>query len=144
MFIQNGMMQSLTLVLLLVVATTMMFSTDWVMALLGLAFVPFSVFTLGRVGYLLRIAWMRVQNLMSVLTLTMEENLQGIRVVRAFASTQLRARQVRQGRQRGAARKPTSASCCACAPCAPPPSPSTSRRRWCSGTAATRWRAGAP
>ena len=37
MFIQNGMMQSLTLVLLLVVATTMMFSTDWVMALLGLS-----------------------------------------------------------------------------------------------------------
>jgi ATP-binding cassette subfamily B multidrug efflux pump len=86
MFIQNGMMQSLTLVLLLVVATTMMFSTDWVMALLGLSFVPFSVFTLGRVGYLLRVAWMRVQNLMSILTLTMEENLQGIRVVRAFAS----------------------------------------------------------
>jgi ATP-binding cassette subfamily B protein len=86
MFIQNGMMQSLTLLLLLVVATTMMFSTDWVMALLGLSFVPFSVFTLGRVGYLLRVAWMRVQNLMSVLTLTMEENLQGIRVVRAFAA----------------------------------------------------------
>ena len=86
MFIQNGMMQSLTLVLLLVVATWMMFSTDWVMALLGMAFVPFSVFALGRVGYLLRVAWMRVQNLMSVLTLTMEENLQGIRVVRAFAS----------------------------------------------------------
>ena len=86
MFIQNGMMQSLTLVLLLVVATWMMFSTDWVMALLGMAFVPFSVVTLGRVGYLLRVAWMRVQNLMSVLTLTMEENLQGIRVVRAFAS----------------------------------------------------------
>ena len=85
MFIQNGMMQSLTLVLLLAVATWMMFSTDSVMALLALAFVPFSVFTLGRVGYLLRVAWMRVQNLMSVLTLTMEENLQGIRVVRAFA-----------------------------------------------------------
>jgi ATP-binding cassette subfamily B protein len=86
MFIQNGMMQSLTLLLLVVVATTMMFSTDWVMALLALSFVPFSVLTLGRVGYLLRIAWMRVQNLMSQLTLTMEENLQGIRVVRAFAS----------------------------------------------------------
>jgi ATP-binding cassette subfamily B protein len=86
MFIQNGMMQVVTLTLLLVVATTMMFSTDWAMALLGLSFVPFSVVNLGRVGYLLRIAWMRVQNLMSVLTLTMEENLQGIRVVRAFAS----------------------------------------------------------
>jgi ATP-binding cassette subfamily B protein len=86
MFIQNGMMMALTLVLLLVVATWMMFATDWVMALLALAFVPFSVVTLGRVGFLLRLAMMRVQTLMSILTLTMEENLQGIRVVRAFAS----------------------------------------------------------
>ncbi|HLI65865.1 MAG TPA: ABC transporter ATP-binding protein [Caulobacteraceae bacterium] len=86
MFIQNGMMMALTLVLLLVVATWLMFAADPVMALLALAFVPFSVVTLGRVGFLLRIAWMRVQTLMSVLTLTMEENLQGIRVVRAFAA----------------------------------------------------------
>ncbi|HEY1750070.1 MAG TPA: ABC transporter ATP-binding protein [Caulobacteraceae bacterium] len=85
-FIQNGLMQSLTLVLLLVVATTMMFLADPLMALLALAFVPFSVYTLGRIGYLMRVAWMRVQNLMSILTLVMEENLQGIRVVRAFAS----------------------------------------------------------
>jgi ATP-binding cassette, subfamily B, multidrug efflux pump len=87
MFIQNGMMMSLTLVLLLVVATVMMFEADPVMAILALTFVPISVYTLGRVGFLLRIAWMRVQTLMSVLTLTMEENLQGIRVVRSFAST---------------------------------------------------------
>jgi ATP-binding cassette subfamily B multidrug efflux pump len=86
MFIQNGMMMSLTLVLLVVVATWMMFAADPIMALLALAFVPVSIFTLARVGFLLRLAWMRVQTLMSVLTLTMEENLQGIRVVRSFAS----------------------------------------------------------
>ncbi|MFI4974602.1 MAG: ABC transporter ATP-binding protein [Caulobacterales bacterium] len=86
MFIQNGLMQSLTLVLLLVVATGMMFHADWIMALLALTFVPISIYTLARVGFLLRIAWMRVQTLMSVLTLTMEENLQGIRVVRSFAA----------------------------------------------------------
>jgi ATP-binding cassette subfamily B multidrug efflux pump len=60
MFIQNGMMQVVTLVLLLVVATYMMFSTDWVMALLGMGFVPITIVTMGRVGYLLRVAWMRV------------------------------------------------------------------------------------
>jgi ATP-binding cassette subfamily B protein len=36
-------------------------------------------------GFLLRVTWLRVQELMGQLTLTMEENLQGIRVVRAFA-----------------------------------------------------------
>jgi ATP-binding cassette subfamily B protein len=86
MFIQNGMMMTLTLVLLLVVATYLMFAADPVLAALSLLFVPFSIFNLVRLGYLLRIAWMRVQTLMSVLTLTMEENLQGIRVVRAFAA----------------------------------------------------------
>jgi ATP-binding cassette subfamily B multidrug efflux pump len=86
MFVQNGMMSALTLVLLLGVATWLMVSADPLMALLALAFVPFSIFTLSRVGFLLRLAWMRVQILMSVLTRTMEENLQGVRVVRAFAA----------------------------------------------------------
>jgi ATP-binding cassette subfamily B protein len=36
-------------------------------------------------GFLLRVTWLRFQELMAALTLTMEENLQGIRVVRAFA-----------------------------------------------------------
>ena len=37
-------------------------------------------------GFLLRVTWLQVQRLMSILTLTMEENLQGIRVVRSFAA----------------------------------------------------------
>ncbi len=87
MFIQNGVMQSLTLVLLLLVASIQMVRADAVMALLGLAFVPVAAWILARMGFLLRVTWMRVQELMSILTLTMEENLQGIRVVRAFAAT---------------------------------------------------------
>jgi ATP-binding cassette subfamily B protein len=86
MFIQNGMMQFLSLGLLLAVAVYMMVSTQPVMALLGLSFVPIAGFALGRMGFLLRVTWMRVQVLMSQLTLTMEENLQGIRVVRSFAA----------------------------------------------------------
>ena len=86
MFIQNGMLQCVTLVLLLAGASTLMILEDPKMALLGLAFVPIAIFALGRMGFLLRVTWMRVQQLMSVLTLTMEENLQGVRVVRAFAA----------------------------------------------------------
>ncbi|OHB40295.1 MAG: multidrug ABC transporter [Phenylobacterium sp. RIFCSPHIGHO2_01_FULL_70_10] len=85
-FIQGGMMQSLTLVMLLSVASFMMFATNPVMAVMALAFVPIAGWALARMGVLLRVTWLRVQQLMSVLTLTMEENLQGIRVVRAFAA----------------------------------------------------------
>jgi ATP-binding cassette subfamily B protein len=85
-FIQNGMMTALTLVLLLGVAAWQMIATDRAMAAIGLAFTPVAGVVLARMGFLLRVTWLQVQRLMSVLTLTMEENLQGIRVVRAFAA----------------------------------------------------------
>jgi ATP-binding cassette subfamily B protein len=85
-FIQGGMMTCLTVVLLLVVAAGLMISTDPTMALIGLAFTPVAGIVLARMGFMLRVTWLRVQRLMSALTLTMEENLQGIRVVRAFAA----------------------------------------------------------
>ncbi|HEX3700628.1 MAG TPA: ABC transporter ATP-binding protein [Phenylobacterium sp.] len=84
-FIQTGMQQALSLVLLIGFAAYMMLTTERTMALIGLAFVPVAGFALARMGFLLRVTWLRVQQLMSILTLTMEENLQGIRVVRAFA-----------------------------------------------------------
>jgi len=85
-FIQNGMMTALTLVLLLGVAGFMMISTDSTMAALGLAFVPVAGWALARMGFLLRVTWLHVQRLMSLLTRTIEESLQGVRVVRAFAA----------------------------------------------------------
>lgn len=84
-FIQGGVMQFVSLALLLGFASYMMLSTDLMMGLIGLAFVPIAGWALGRMGFLLRVTWLRVQELMAILTLTMEENLQGIRVVRAFA-----------------------------------------------------------
>ncbi|MBS0334558.1 MAG: ABC transporter ATP-binding protein [Proteobacteria bacterium] len=84
-FIQQGLLQAASLLLLLGLASWTMISTDPVMAAIGLGFVPVAGFALARMGFLLRVTWLRVQQLMSALTLTMEENLQGIRVVRAFA-----------------------------------------------------------
>ncbi len=85
-FIQNGMMTALTLVLLLGVAAWRMFAADALMAAIGLSFTPIAGVVLARMGFWLRVTWLQVQRLMSILTLTMEENLQGIRVVRAFAA----------------------------------------------------------
>ena len=84
-FVQTSLQQALSLVLLISFSSYMMVSSDRLMAVLGLAFVPIAGFALARMGFLLRVTWLRVQQLMSILTLTMEENLQGIRVVRAFA-----------------------------------------------------------
>lgn len=84
-FIQNGMMQALSLLLLVAFCAAMMVRTDPLLALVGLSFVPVAGWALARMGFLLRVTWLRVQEMMAGLTLTMEENLQGIRVVRAFA-----------------------------------------------------------
>ena len=84
-FIQGAMQPAVALALLIGFAAWMMISTDPVMAAIGLGFVPVAAVALGRMGFLLRVTWFHVQQLMSGLTLTMEENLQGIRVVRAFA-----------------------------------------------------------
>ncbi len=84
-FIQGTMQPALALLLLLAFAVWMMVSTEPAMALIGLAFVPVAGVAMARMGFRLRVTWLRVQQMMSALTLTMEENLQGIRVVRAFA-----------------------------------------------------------
>jgi ATP-binding cassette subfamily B protein len=78
-------MMVLSLALLLIFAGWQMLQTDLAMGLIGLAFVPIAAGALGRMGFLLRVTWLKFQELMAILTLTMEENLQGIRVVRAFA-----------------------------------------------------------
>ncbi len=85
-FIQNGMMTSLTLVLLLGISVVMMVTTDLRLALIGLSFIPLAAVVLARMGFLLRVTWLHVQRLMSILTRTMEESLQGMRVVRSFAA----------------------------------------------------------
>jgi ATP-binding cassette subfamily B protein len=84
-FIQGAMVPALSLILQLSFSAYRMVAIDPTMAVIGLAFVPVAGAALGRMGFLLRVTWLRVQQLMSRLTLIMEENLQGIRVVRAFA-----------------------------------------------------------
>jgi ATP-binding cassette subfamily B multidrug efflux pump len=85
-FIQNGLLVALTMILLVGIAAGQMIATDPVMAAFGLAFAPLAGVVLARMGFMLRVTWLKVQQLMSILTLTMEENLQGIRVVRSFAA----------------------------------------------------------
>ena len=85
-FLESGLLRVITLVLLLGVGAWRLLGVDVRLGLLALSFVPFVVWRAARMGFLLRLSWQRLQQLMSDLTLGMEENLQGVRVVRAFAS----------------------------------------------------------
>jgi len=85
-FVEQGLMRAVLLLMLAGVAIVLMLRTDLFIGCIALSFVPFSVWRSIRLGYWLRLSWMRLQGLMSILTRTMEENLQGVRVVRAFAA----------------------------------------------------------
>lgn len=85
-FLESGVLRLITLLLLLGVGSWRVLHADPVLGSLALSFVPFVVWRAARMGVLLRLTWNRLQQLMSDLTLGMEENLQGMRVVRAFAA----------------------------------------------------------
>ncbi len=86
MFVENGVQRAVTLFLLLTIGAGLMLWTDPLMAALALSFVPFVAWRAVSTGLILRLTWTRLQQSMSILTRTIEENLQGVRVVRAFAA----------------------------------------------------------
>lgn len=85
-FIENGLQRFISLVLLLAIGSALLLFQDPLMAVLTLSFTPIVGFRAARMGLALRQAWTNLQERMSVLTRVMEENLQGVRLVRAFAS----------------------------------------------------------
>lgn len=63
----------------------MMIAMDWRLALVSLLFLPFLVLALRRFSGLSQQAWRNVQEQTAQLSATIQENLSGVRVVRAFA-----------------------------------------------------------
>jgi ATP-binding cassette subfamily B multidrug efflux pump len=85
MFFSTGLVRTVLLTVLIGVGAWMLISTDWVLGLLALSFVPFVAWRSSVAQLTLRATWMVLQEKLSVLTRVMEENLGGIRVVRAFS-----------------------------------------------------------
>ena len=86
MFVQSGLVQIVRVVVVLVAAGIFMAQIDWQLALLSLSFVPFMVYRSARLRLQLRTTWRQIQDALGDLTTTMQENLAGIRVVRAFSA----------------------------------------------------------
>ncbi len=85
-FLESGLLRVISLSLLLGLGLWRLAGADTTLGLLAFSFVPFVIWRAARMGVLLRLSWQKLQQMMSELTLQMEENLQGQRVVRAFAS----------------------------------------------------------
>ncbi|MBL4719545.1 MAG: ABC transporter ATP-binding protein [Alphaproteobacteria bacterium] len=86
MWVSTGILRSILLTILIGGGAVILFRIDWVLGLVALSFVPIVGFRASVARLKLRDTWMRLQDQMSGLTKIMEENLGGIRVVRAFAA----------------------------------------------------------
>jgi ATP-binding cassette subfamily B protein len=86
MFFSTALVRMILLTMLIGIGAYMLISTDVVLGLLALSFVPFVGWRSSVSQLRLRATWLDLQERLSVLTRIMEENLGGIRVVRAFAA----------------------------------------------------------
>lgn len=84
MFFSTGLVRIVLLSMLIGIGGYLLLSTDFTLGLLALSFVPFVAWRSSVTQLKLRGTWLELQNRLSVLSRVMEENLGGIRVVRAF------------------------------------------------------------
>ena len=86
MFFSTGIVRTVLLTMLIGIGSVMLISTEPTLGLLSLSFVPFVAWRSSVTHLALRATWLELQERLSVLSRVMEENLGGIRVVRAFAA----------------------------------------------------------
>jgi ATP-binding cassette subfamily B multidrug efflux pump len=85
MFFATGLLRVILLGTLIGVGAYMLISTDVILGLLALSFAPFVGINSSITQLKLRATWLVLQERLQDLSRVMEENLGGIRVVRAFA-----------------------------------------------------------
>ena len=86
MFFATATVRFILLSVLIGVGAYLLISTDWQLGLLSLSFVPYVAWSSSRAHLRLRATWLELQERLTVMSRIMEENLGGIRVVRAFAA----------------------------------------------------------
>jgi len=86
MFVNTGVLRVLLLAILICAGGWILLSADPVLGALSLSFVPFVAWNAATVRLRLRHLWLSLQDRLAVLGRIMDENLTGIRVVRAFGA----------------------------------------------------------
>jgi ATP-binding cassette subfamily B protein len=85
-FPSTGLVRTLMLLVLVIGGIVLLMSTDIVLGLIALSFVPIIAIQSSIARLQLRYLWLKQQERLSALTNFMEENLIGIRIVRAFSA----------------------------------------------------------
>ena len=84
-FISMGLLQLFQTVFLMVGVSYLLLSLDWRLALMTLAFVPIMAWRTISTSRRLRPIWLRVQQQIAAVGITLQESLTGVRIVKSFA-----------------------------------------------------------
>ncbi|MDD4875668.1 MAG: ABC transporter ATP-binding protein [Dehalococcoidales bacterium] len=85
MFVGRGLLGLIQMFILFIGISYILVSINWQLALLTLAFLPFVGWRAISNSRHIRPMWLKIQQLMAALGTTLEENLTGVRVVKAFS-----------------------------------------------------------
>ena len=86
MFIMSSLVRSPSFAILFVGTAGILLYKDWVLGLVALSFMPVLAILTAVLRLHLRRIWLRVQEDMADLSTTLQENMTGVRVVKAFAA----------------------------------------------------------
>ena len=86
MFVNTGMVRTPYFLILFVAVPIVLLRLDWQLALISMSFLPLVAGLAVALRLRLRLIWLSVQEKMGDLSTTLQENLTGVRVVKAFAA----------------------------------------------------------
>ena len=86
MFISMGMVRGLSIFVMLGAVSVLMAVTNWRLAIVSMVFVPLILWRAIAMSNVLRPTWMKVQEETGELTTVLQENLSGMKVVKAFGA----------------------------------------------------------
>ncbi len=87
MFVNLVVVRTPYFLVLFVVVVVLMMRIDWQLGLLSLALLPVAMTVASMIRLRMRNAWLEAQEKFAILNMTLQENLTGARVVKAFASS---------------------------------------------------------
>lgn len=86
-FMSMGLIRGIALVMMIVGVSVVLLMTNWRLGLLSMAFVPLVMWRAINMAKGLRSTWMKVQAETGEMTTVLQENLTGMRVVKAFGAS---------------------------------------------------------
>jgi len=98
-FVGMGFIYLISSILMMVGSIALLFATDWQLALIMLVLVPFTFGLFVLFANKARPLFMRIQQRLAELNTVLQENLAGVRVVKAFAREPYEARRYTQANQ---------------------------------------------